>query len=112
MNKKQPAPIETICIIVNRGHSVKVAEILKSCEVEKQVFCLGEGTSKSNMQSLFGFALSERDVVFGIINAKNSKKAFESFEQAFGEEQNICIAFTIPFSSATSTTLDMLGIKY
>lgn len=114
MSKKQRSPLKIICVIVPRGENLKVAQILANNEVEFQVNCLGEGTAKSNMQSLFGFALSERDVVFGLIEPKKVDDTLKQLQSSFidSEGNGLCIAFTIPLSGATNTLLDMMGIKY
>lgn len=114
MAKKQASPLKLIGVIVNRGENTKVAKILADNNVVLQLNCMGEGIAKSNMQSLFGFALSERDVVFGLIKPKAIKTTFEQLDQQFFDDEGngMCIAFTIPLSSATSTLLDLVGIKY
>ncbi len=114
MAKKPTSPLEIICVIVARGNNEKVAKVLTENKVEFQVNCLGEGTSKSNVQSIFGFALTERDIVFGLVKPHKIKPIFEGLENSLIDEngEGLCIAFTLPLSSATSTTLDALGIKY
>ena len=114
MQKKQTSPLEILCVIVRRGHNPKVAQILKEYEVTHQINCLAEGTSKSNVQSIFGFAITERDVMLALIKPKKVKGALKALQETFMTEngEEMCIAFTVPISSATSTMLDMMGIKY
>ena len=112
MAKNQKAPIEVMCVIVKRGDSNKVAQILVDHGVEYQVNCLAEGTARSDVQNLFGFEILDRDMMFGIVDTKKSKDIFSELSKTFNIqiEEQVCMAFTLPLSSATSTMLDLMGI--
>ncbi len=113
MAKKLTSPLQIICVIVKRGDHEKVANILYEAGVEYQVNCLAEGTARSDVQNLFGFEILDRDMVLGIISTQKSKQAMQNLNKEFDIqiEEQICMAFTIPFSSATSDLLEMLNIK-
>ncbi len=112
MAKNPKSPIEIICIVVKRGESKKVIDILAKNGVNHQLSCLAEGTAKSNMQDLFGFEILDRDLLCGIISTDMSKKVFDILNKTFDttDQEQVCLAFTLPLSSATSTMLEMLGI--
>ncbi len=112
MAKNPKSPIEIICIVVKREESKKVINILANHGVEHQISCLAEGTAKSNMQDLFGFEILDREMLCGIIPTDKSKLVFDTLNKTFDitDQEQVCLAFTMPLSSATSTMLDMLGI--
>ena len=112
MAKNPKSPIEIICIVVKRGESKKVIDILAAHGVDHQINCLAEGTAKSSVQDLFGFEILDRDMLFGIIATDKTKNVFKDLNETFdiSDLEQVCLAFTMPLSSATSTMLDMLGI--
>ena len=114
LRKKNICPIEILCVIIDRKLEKETEEVLKKHEVSQYVTFLGEGTSaQSALGDLFGFGISEKSVLVGLIDVAKSRLALEDLREEIGYyKDGRGLAMTLPLSSATSTMLDMLNIEY
>ena len=109
--KKSICPIEIICIMIDRRLEKDSEEILKKHGIDAYVTFLGEGTANSSMGDLFGFGISEKSVLIGLVDREKSRNVLEDLREEIGYDKNgRGLAMTLPLSSATSTMLESLNI--
>ncbi len=111
--KKSTCPIEIICVIVDRKLEKDTEKVLEKYEINNYVTFLGEGTAKSALGDLFGFGITEKSVLIGLVDRLKSRDVLEDLREEIGYDRDgRGLAMTLPLSSATSTMLDMLNIEY
>ena len=108
---KHKAVAEMLVVIVSRGKSKKVIEILQEENVDLQILSMGSGTAASNVGDMFNLDSLEREVLFAIINIKNKKAINDKLKEMFDEGKTTGIAFSVPIKSATSDLVERLGYK-
>ncbi len=110
--KKVVCPIEIVCVMIDRKLEKDTEEVLTKYNVQNYVTFLGEGTAKSAMGDLFGFGISEKSVIVGLVERVNSRKLLEDLRDELGyDKSGRGLAMTLPLSSATNTMLEMLKIE-
>ncbi len=112
-SKKVLAPIEMLIAVTDRGKGKNVIKILNKWDSQYHLICLAKGTAESNIAEIFGFGITDRDLVIAIINIHHSEELLDEI----AKELHLYIptnglAMTLPINSASSDMLDMLKIKY
>ena len=111
--KKNICPIEIICVIVDRKHEKDTEKVLEKHGITNYITFLAEGTSQTAMGDLFGFGISEKSALIGLVDIEKSRNALLDLRERIGyNKSGRGLAMTLPLSSATSTMLDMLNIEY
>ena len=115
MAKKQsnPSPIELLVVIVDRGKTDIVNQILSSYDVNNGVVTFAEGTAISKKIDFFGFGVIEREAVWSFVKTEDSDKILKELsDELHLQKKHTGIAMTFPIKSAGSNLLDRLGISY
>lgn len=114
--KKQstnPSPVELLVVIVNRGKTDLVNQILSVYNVNNGVTTFAEGTAISKKVDFFGFGVIEREVVWAFVKVEDTDEIMKKLTDELHLEKNHTgIAMTLPVKSASSNLLDLLGIAY
>lgn len=110
--KKVICPVEIICVTIDRKLEKDVAEVLLKHGVQHYVTFLADGTAKTSMGDLFGFGITEKSVLIGLVERERSRNLLEDLREEIGyDKEGRGLAMTLPLSSATSTMLEMLNIE-
>ena len=111
VSKKHKAIAEMLVVIISRGKSKRVIDILQDEDVNMQLLSLGSGTASSNVGEMFNFDTLEREIIFAIVNIKDKKSINQKLQEVFDDSKTTGIAFSIPIKSATSDMVERLGYK-
>ena len=105
------SPIDLLVVIVPRNDGRKVCEILDKYNIHLQLNCMGHGTAKSNIADLFGFGISERDVVFSIIPTEKGNELLDFFNKTFEfEKKDNGLAMTLPINIIEKKLFNLINI--
>lgn len=105
--KKIKAPICLMLVFCDDDKGEKVEKYLDQNNLKSGVVFSGEGTSDNDVADMFGFGMSERDVIACIIPTQVSEKVLDDVKDVIGIDQGRAgMAMLIPLTSATSTMLD------
>ena len=108
MKKSIKAPFEILVVIIKRGLAEKASEFLKRYSSNFHLISMAEGTAESEIMEFFGFGMSEREVLFGLIDATESKHTLDMLGAKFDFESPANgIALTLPLTSATNVMMEM-----
>ena len=108
MKKSIKAPFEILVVIIKRGLAEKASEFLKRHSSNFHLISMAEGTAESEIMEFFGFGMSEREVLFGLIDATESKHTLDMLGAKFDfETPTNGIALTLPLTSATNVMMEM-----
>jgi len=95
-------------VIIKRGLAEDVSEYLKKHSSNFHLISMAEGTAESEVMEFFGFGISEREVLFGLIDSDEAKRTLDMLGAKFDFETPANgIALTLPLSSATNVMLEM-----
>lgn len=98
--------LELLITTVNRSKSEYFLDLLQSFEINMQFVAFGQGTADANMLSKFGFADSDKAVIFSVVQGDKLPAALAALEEKFRTIKNgKGIAYTIPFSSVIGTLI-------
>ena len=108
MKKSIKAPFEIVMVIIKRGLAEEASEFLKKHSSNFHLISMAEGTAESEVMEFFGFGMSEREVLFGLIDCTESKRTLDMLGAKFNFETPANgIALTLPITSATNIMLEM-----
>ena len=108
MKKPIKAPFEILLVILKRGLAEEASEFLKKNKSNFHLIAMAEGTAESEIMEFFGFGISEREVLFGLIDANEAERTLDLLSAKFDfEEPANGIALTLPLTSATNVLIDM-----
>ena len=111
--KGNPAPIELLVVIVDRGKTDLVNQILSAYNVNSGVTTFAEGTAISKKVDFFGFGVIEREVVWAFVKVEDVDDILKQLtDELHLEKHHTGIAMTLPVKSASSNLLDLLSISY
>jgi hypothetical protein len=105
---KMKSPLEMVTVVCNRGDGDIVLEILEANHIYNALIFNAEGTAESEVASLFGFGVVERDVVAALVEAEQCKAIVETLYSDL--KLNLSkngIVFSIKLSSATKQLLQL-----
>ncbi|MFA6860140.1 MAG: hypothetical protein WCR30_01975 [Clostridia bacterium] len=113
MNKKgNGSPLELLITIVERHRGHEVCEILNTNQDVTHINCIGYGTADSEIADLFGFGISERDVVLSLVQSENSVEILKKLNEKFDfNKKNNGISFTIPVNSIEKKLYNLLKMR-
>jgi uncharacterized protein YaaQ len=103
--------MKLLFIIVDRGYSQNVLELIESLNYSLEIVCYGKGTANSEMLDYFGLGESEKEVIISVVQENQVQNIFEvlSTKSEFSQHGG-AVAFTISISSIGKSTLEF--IKY
>lgn len=111
MNKKK-APAILLMVTIESGKRDEVVKILKSQHVRQYMSFMGEGTTASTLLDIFGFGVNNIDFVWGLVSEDKIPRLFYLFKKNLNFDQvDKGVAWTVPISAMSSTTLEMLGVR-
>ena len=110
---KITSPISILLVIVDKGKGELVEEYLNAHKLNGGLLLFGKGTAESDMADIFGFGMSDRDIVACLVPTAFQEKALKDVTKLTGiEKDNFGLAMLLDVSSASSSLLDMLNVAY
>ncbi|MCI5497041.1 MAG: hypothetical protein MR412_00405 [Firmicutes bacterium] len=110
--KKIPAPVKLLLCIADRGIGKDIENYLNDHELKGGLLILGKGTAESDIADIFGFGLSDKDIVGCLIPINKLDKVVEDINQITGvETDRYGLNMILDIQSMASNMLEFLNIK-
>jgi hypothetical protein len=85
---------------------------LERKKLKNSVIFMGKGTAESEIADIFGFGLSDKVISATFVPESRQEKLIKELTDELGiEDDHYGLTMLLETSSATSTVLDMVGIK-
>jgi len=111
-NTKQKSPISILLSIVDDGVSKRIEEYLNKNNLNCGVVFSGKGTAESEIADIFGFGMSDKDIVICIIPNSRKEQIIADINDITGvEKDEFGLNMVIKINSASSNLLEMMNIK-
>ena len=109
---KIKAPIKLVIAICDRGMGEEIEEYLNKIHLKGGLVFMGKGTAESEIADIFGFGLSDRDIVAILVPTEKVDKVVENVRNITRiEDDKYGLVMTMPLSGATNMLLDAINIK-
>ena len=109
---KQKSPICLLLSIVDDGVADKVEEYLNDHQLNSGLVFSGKGTAESDIADIFGFGMSDKDIVACIIPTASKDKIVADINEITGiEKDQYGLNMILKISSVSSNLLELMGIK-
>ena len=110
--KKEKSPLKLIVSITDRGVAKDIETYLNSKKLNGGIVFMGKGTAESNIADIFGFGISDKDVLVSLIPVKNLDKTIKDINEITGiEKDEYGLLFVMDLQSASSNLLEVLNVK-
>ena len=87
-------------------------EFFRKHHLNNGLIFMGKGTAESEIADIFGFGLSDKIISAVLVAESNQEKLILELTDLLGiEKDHYGLTMLLETSSATSTVLDMVGIK-
>lgn len=109
---KMESPISLLIAIVDDNQGQKVEEYLVRHKLNAGILFNGKGTSESEIIDLFAFGVDDKDVIAVIVPVEKEDQILEDITELTGiENDEYGLTMLVPISSASSTILELFGIR-
>lgn len=109
---KMKSPIKLLVSFTDRDVAKDLEAYLNDHNLDGGVVFMGKGTSESDIADIFGFGISDRDVIACLIPVGQVDKVIHDFNEISGiEKDNYGLLFVMDLQSASSNLLEFLKIK-
>ncbi len=109
---KIKAPIKLLISITDRGEAKEVENYLSSRNLNTGIVFMGKGTAETSLGDIFGFGISDKDVLAVLIPVSKEKEIIHDINDITGiEKDKYGLTFVMPIQSAGSDLLEILGVK-
>ena len=110
---KIESPISILLAVVDKGKGELIEEYLNNHKLKGGLLLFGKGTAESDIADIFGFGMSDRDIVACLVPTAFQQKALKDVAELTGiEDDDFGLAMLLDVNSASSSLLDMLNIAY
>lgn len=104
--KQSPPIYELLMIIINRGKSKYVQNVLNQFNIDLKIFGYGYGTAESGMADILGLYEKEKETICCFIPLSQHENIMNELdEKVLKKSKYSGIAFTIPLKSMTNNSL-------
>lgn len=105
------APVQMIVSICEKGDGENIEKYLCGEGITTGITFMGKGTAESDMADIFGFGLSNRDVVCAVVPIDRVDKTVKAINDITGiETDNYGLTMVMPMSGGDSTLLELLKV--
>ncbi|MDR1651692.1 MAG: hypothetical protein LBR87_07875 [Synergistaceae bacterium] len=109
MSASRPLPLKLLSVIVDRGMSQKVADILKEEQVRFHFITLGEGTAGSDILALLGLNSVDKSLMCCLVPEFGASPLIRVIaDKVQLSRPGRGIAFTIPLSGVSGSALQLI----
>lgn len=110
---KIKSPISILLAIVDKGRGEWIEEYLNSHKLKGGLLLFGKGTAESEIADIFGFGMSDKDIVACIVPISHQEKILKDITDLTGiEKDSYGLTMLLDINSASSSLLEMLNIAY
>ena len=110
---KIQSPISILLAIVDKGRGEWIEQYLNSHKLRGGLLLFGKGTAESDIADMFGFGMSDKDIVACIVPIAHQDKVIADITKLTEiETDSYGLTMLLDVSSASSSLLDMLNIVY
>lgn len=109
---KMESPISLLIAIVDDKQGEMIEEYLVRHKLNAGILFNGKGTSESEIIDLFAFGVDDKDIVAVIVPVAEEDKILDDITELTGiENDKYGLTMLLPISSASSTILELFGIR-
>jgi len=107
-----PSPISLLLSINDNGMGELVERYLNENNLNGGIIFQGKGTAESEIADIFGFGLSDKDIIAVFIPKNKSSEIIADVNEITGVEYDrYGLNMLLEVNSASSNLLEFLGIK-
>ena len=108
----KPSPVVLLLSINDDGMGEYVEKYLNEKGLNGGIIFQGKGTAESDMADIFGFGLSDKDIIAVFIPKNISNEIIADINEITGvEKDRYGLNMVLEINSASSNLLEFLGIK-
>ena len=109
---KFPSPMKLLLSIVDDGTGEDIERYLNDKNLNGGLMFKGKGTAESDFADIFGFGLSDKDIIAVFIPNDKCAKVVEDINELTGvESHSYGLNLVLDIGSASSNLLDLIGIS-
>ena len=110
---KTKSPISILLAIVDKGKGEWVEDYLNSQKLKGGLLLFGKGTAESDIADIFGFGMSDKDIIACIVPVAFQEKVIKDVTKLTGiEDDSFGLTMLLDINSASSSLLDLLNVAY
>lgn len=110
--QKVKSPLKLIISITDRGVAKDIENYLNDMGCTGGVVFMGKGTAESVVADIFGFGISDKDVLAVLVPTAKYKKIIKQINEITGiETDKYGLLIALDLQSAGSNLLDALHVK-
>lgn len=107
-----PSPISLLLSINDDGMGELVEKYLNEKNLNGGIIFQGKGTAESEIADIFGFGLSDKDIIAVFIPKNKCSKIISDINEITGvEKDRYGLNMILDINSASSNLINFLGIK-
>ncbi len=109
--KKMPMPVKLILCFVDRGDGKNIEMYLNDHHLNGGILLMGKGTAESDIADMFGFGLSDRDIVACLVPVNKLEKTMKDINEITRIEQDkYGLNMVLDVQSMASNMLEFLKV--
>lgn len=110
--EKTPSPISLLLSINDDGMGEEVEKYLNEKGLNGGIIFQGKGTAESEIADIFGFGLSDKDIIAVFIPKDGGENIISDINEITGvEKDKYGLNMILDINSASSNLLEFLGIN-
>jgi len=107
-----PSPVSLLLSIVDEEVARDVEKYLNKKGLNSGIIFMGKGTAESDIADIFGFGMSDKEIIACIIPSAKKTKIINDINEITGvETDNYGLNMILKLQSASSNLLDIMKIK-
>ncbi len=111
-NTKIKAPISLLLAICDRGQGDLVESYLNNHHLDAGLIMMGKGTATTDIADIFGFGMSDRDVILCLVPKADETKILDDVTDILGiERDEYGLTMLLDLNSASSSILELCKVK-
>lgn len=108
----KPSPIELLLLINDDGMGEEIEKYLNEHKLLGGIVFNGKGTAESDIADIFGFGLSNKDIIAVFIPKAKKDKIIADINEITGvEKDRFGLNMSLDINSISSNLLEFLGVK-
>ena len=109
---KFPSPMKLLLSIVDDGMGEDIERFLNEKHLNGGLIFKGKGTAESDVADIFGFGLSDKDIIAVFIPNDKCSEVIDEINILTGvESHSYGLNLVLDLGSASSNLLDLVGIS-
>ncbi len=110
-SKPIKAPIELLLIFAERDTSKCLQGYINENGLNAGIVFMGKGTCESTIADIFGFGMSDRDIIACLVPVKEKDRIITQVTELIGiENDKYGLTMLLPLNSASTSILQMFNL--